>query len=31
MLNVNANGMDIPVQSEHTVSNSLEYLEKIPN
>jgi len=31
MLNVNANGTDIPVQNDQTIKTTVEYLEKLPD
>jgi hypothetical protein len=31
MLNVNVNGMDIPIQNNQTMKSTVEYLEKLPN
>jgi hypothetical protein len=30
MLNINANGMDIPLQNEQNMKNEVEYLAKLP-
>ena len=30
MLNVNVNGMDIPIQNDQTMKTTVEYLEKLP-
>jgi hypothetical protein len=31
MLNVNVNGMDIPIQNDQTIKTTVEYLEKLPD